>query len=447
MVPVTPRAPVAAGTVLAGAWRIEALVGEGGMGSVYRAVDLKLGREVAVKLLSGALLASPAFVRRFEHESRLLARLEHPSIVPIYAVGQEEAQPFFVMKHLRGESLRARLRGAPFSAPELLVLVTDLCSALDYVHGRGLVHRDIKPSNIFLGEDGRVTLLDFGISRDLSEETRSGFSLGTPAYMSPEQLTGQDVGPAADLYSLGVVIFELLTGTLPFHAESDIAVGYQHVHTPAPDPRETSPRVGPVMAEVVKRALAKDPSARHPSGAALAEAFAAALEEDRSPRPVPRRRGFQGRLAAAVASLGLMAVALGLFWPHHAPEKASAIVIASSTSAVPGVLPEPPAPKPVAVAIPEEEPAVTAAPAASKRLRLPRNAKLAELRVITLSMGQATWASLSVDGKPVGGTPAALHLPAGLHRLRVERPGFAPLEREVHLSPSSPVALQLELRR
>ncbi|MFP2932153.1 protein kinase domain-containing protein, partial [Pyxidicoccus sp. 3LG] len=211
--------PLQPGDVLEGKWRLEELLGAGGMGQVYRARDLALDRSVAIKLLHDALCEDPESVARFEREARAMARLEHAHIAPIHAVGQEGGRPFIVMKHLEGMSLARYLRSLPGPLPlsEVLALARQLCAGLAFIHQRGCVHRDIKPGNIFLSPAGHATLLDFGIlwERRGSEATGSGVRLGTPSYMAPEQARGEPVDSRADLYSLGLVLLEVSTGLPP----------------------------------------------------------------------------------------------------------------------------------------------------------------------------------------------------------------------------------------
>jgi serine/threonine-protein kinase len=272
--------PVRVNDVLEGKWRLERKLGEGGMGTVYLAHDLQLDRKVAIKILASSLTGDAELVTRFEREARLTASLEHPHIVPVYAVGEVEGRPFIVMKKLEGRTLAAYLReSGPLRGDELMVLMRQLCSGLDFIHARGFIHRDIKSGNIFIGHDGLATILDFGIlrtSQNAEALTRTGMVMGTPQYMSPEQALGaKEIDHRADLYALAVLLFECLTGTLPFEAESELSLIQMQAHAAAPDVRERAPWVPAAVAEVVKHALAKRPEDRYASAGELL----AALEE------------------------------------------------------------------------------------------------------------------------------------------------------------------------
>jgi len=281
--------PVRMNDVLEGKWRLERKLGEGGMGTVYLAHDLQLDRKVAIKILASSLAGDSELVTRFEREARLTASLEHPNIVPVYAVGEMEGRPFIVMKKLEGRTLAAYLRevGA-LPGDEVLSLMRQLCSGLDFIHARGFIHRDIKSGNIFIGPDGLATILDFGIlrtSENAEALTRTGMVMGTPQYMSPEQALGaREIDHRADLYALAVLLFECLTGTLPFEAESELSLIQMQAHAPPPELIDRAPWVPPSVAEVVKRALAKRPEERYASAGELLVALEDAYD-GRVPAP------------------------------------------------------------------------------------------------------------------------------------------------------------------
>ncbi|HME91702.1 MAG TPA: serine/threonine-protein kinase, partial [Myxococcaceae bacterium] len=289
--------PVRIHDVLEGKWRLERKLGEGGMGTVYLAHDLQLDRKVAVKILASSLSGDAELVARFEREARMTASLEHPNIVPVYAVGKLENRPFIVMKKLEGRTLAAHLRecGA-FSGEELLALMRQLCAGLDFIHARGFIHRDIKSGNIFIGPEGLATILDFGIlrtSENAEALTRTGMVMGTPQYMSPEQALGaKEIDHRADLYALAILLFECLTGTLPFEAESELSLIQMQAHAPAPDVIDRAPWVPRLVSDVVKRALSKRPEERYGSAgellAALEDAYAGKVPAPvgTSPRPL-----------------------------------------------------------------------------------------------------------------------------------------------------------------
>ena len=268
-------APLAA--ALAGQYDIERELGRGGMGVVYLARDVKLDREVAIKVLP-PLLAGGADVReRFLREARTAARLSHPNIVAIHRADEIDSRVFFVMGYIAGESLAERLRRAgPLSPSEAVPIVRDVALALGYAHERGIVHRDIKPENILLdASSGRAMVTDFGIARvaEAAPLTMTGQVLGSVHYMSPEQVSGERLDGRSDLYSLGVVAFQALSGRLPFDNESASAVIVAHVTKAAPTLLSVAPRVPVALASVIDACLAKEPDARYATGSALARAL------------------------------------------------------------------------------------------------------------------------------------------------------------------------------
>jgi serine/threonine-protein kinase len=279
--------PVRVADVLAGRYRLEEKVGEGGMGTVFVAHDQELDRKVAVKLLAASLMHDAEVLERFEREARLTAKLDHPNIVPIYDVGRHEGRPFIVMKLLQGDSLVGRLRAkGGFTTDETLKLMRQLAAGLDYIHAQGFIHRDIKAGNIFLSPEGHATILDFGILRSKTATTgitRTGMVMGTPHYMAPEQALGlKDVDHRVDLYALAVVLFECLTGTLPFEADSELRLIQLQAHAPPPEILDRAPWIPRPVADVVRRALAKKPEDRFDSAAELVAALEQAYVEAKS---------------------------------------------------------------------------------------------------------------------------------------------------------------------
>lgn len=280
--------------VLSGRYRLVEKVGEGGMGTVYVAHDLELDRQVAVKLLASNLVHDEDVVVRFEREARLTAALDHPNIVPVYDVGRVDARPYIVMKLLQGDTLAAVLREkGGLTSDETQSLLKQLASGLDYLHAKGFIHRDIKAGNIFVGPGGLATILDFGILRSKSGSeglTRTGMVMGTPHYMAPEQALGlKDVDHRVDLYALGVVLFECLTGTLPFEADSELRLIQMQAHAPPPDIIDRAPWISRPVADVVRKALAKSPTDRFGSGAELAKALENAYRTSKGHPAAPPR--------------------------------------------------------------------------------------------------------------------------------------------------------------
>ena len=249
---------------LAPEYEVQDELGRGGMALVYQALERELGREVAVKVLPFALAFDAEFVERFQREARTAAQLEHPNIIPIYRVGLSGRVIFFVMKFLRGGSLAGLLqRRGRLTAPEIRRLLVDCASALAYAHQRGIVHRDMKPDNVMFDEFGQVLLTDFGIAKAMSggRLTGTGMSIGTPHYMSPEQARAQNIDGRSDIYSLGVVAYQCLTGQVPFDGEDSFAIGYKHITEPLP-PLMLTGADDRQLYETIRRMMMKDPGDR-----------------------------------------------------------------------------------------------------------------------------------------------------------------------------------------
>ncbi|KAA0251490.1 MAG: serine/threonine protein kinase [Acidobacteria bacterium] len=263
-----------------GRYELEALLGQGGMAEVYRARDTSLARTVAVKVIHATHARDPQFLGRFLTEARLVARLEHPGILPVYDFGEEDGLPFLVMQYLEGGTLRERLAGRPIPPALAVSWVAQLAEALDFAHAAGVLHRDVKPANVLVGRGERLALADFGIAKMLESTTgltSTGMVIGTPVYMAPEQASGKPASPASDRYALAVMAYEVLTGAPPFDGESALALMHQHVTTPAPLPSSRLPGLTKDLDPVFETALAKRPEARHPTCRAFAEALATSL--------------------------------------------------------------------------------------------------------------------------------------------------------------------------
>jgi len=257
-------------------YRIETELGSGGMGVVYRAVDTLLGRPVALKRLHRHLMREQGLVARFQAEARAAARLDHPNVVAVHDVGELDGELYFTMQYVEGESLRAVIdRQGPLPLDQLLWLGGQLASALDYVHRHGVIHRDIKPENILLDASGNARITDFGIARAANHTrlTVAGTMMGTPEYMSPEQVKGAEVDHRTDIYSLGVLLFEMGTGQVPFAGDTPFAVGMQHCEQAPPDPALLQPAYPPWLSTVVQRCLAKLPDQRFATAGEVASAL------------------------------------------------------------------------------------------------------------------------------------------------------------------------------
>ncbi len=265
-----------------GRYVITGRIGRGGMGMVYRGLDEALEREVAVKTLNAEGTLDTDSRRRFEVEARAAARLQHPNIVTVYELGEDRGLPFIAMEMLPGADLEAVLRsGEDIPLTEKLDVVAQVCRGLAYAHERGIVHRDIKPSNVRLLEDGTAKIMDFGIAkREGIHLTKTGMMVGTVHYMSPEQVRGKPLDGRSDVFSVGVILYELLAGERPFRGEGATQVLYKIVNEEPPPPDLTAlGDFAPRLQEILQRALAKDPDARYPGAAALGDDLAAMLED------------------------------------------------------------------------------------------------------------------------------------------------------------------------
>ena len=275
--------PPQPGDVIADRYELEELVGTGGMSSVFRAHDRQLDRRVAIKILHEHYAQDPEYLERFRREARAVARLSHPNIVTVIDRGDDGGRQFIVFEHVDGENLKELvLRSGRLPVGQALELALAIADGLSFAHQHGLVHRDVKPQNVLLSSEGEVKVTDFGIARSLHVDhgvTQTGTVLGTGEYLSPEQASGKQVSPATDVYSLGVVLWELLAGDVPFVGENFVAVALRHVNEPPPHLRERRTDVSPRLDAAVQRALAKDPAQRFPSMAAFAKELRACLAE------------------------------------------------------------------------------------------------------------------------------------------------------------------------
>src|SRR5436305_7239258 len=262
------------GELFDGRYRLERKCGSGGMADVYLATDESLGRSVAIKILSDRYAQDDGFVERFRREASSAAGLNHPNIVAVYDRGEAEGTYYIAMEYLDGPTLKDEItRRAPLPEPEAIAWATQALDALDFAHRRGVIHRDVKPHNMVLTEDGRLKVTDFGIARaaNTQQMTEVGSIVGTAQYLSPEQARGQAVGPQSDLYSMGVVLYEMLSGELPFTGESAVDIAMKQVSDTPPPLNRRNRLVSPAMEQVVMRALAKDPALRFSSAKAMAE--------------------------------------------------------------------------------------------------------------------------------------------------------------------------------
>lgn len=318
-------------------YRITGKLGEGGMGVVYRAEDTRLQRTVALKVLPGESV-SPADRERFIREAQSAAQVHHPNICPIFEVDEDQGRLFFVMALVEGPSLRTLLKQGPVPIERAVEIAAQVASGLDAAHRQGVIHRDIKCANIVEGLYGQPCILDFGLAlrSDASRLTRTGGFVGTPAYMSPEQAEGRPVDHRTDLWSLGVVLYELLTGELPFRRDGELPTLYAIVNENPKPPSALRPGVPPVLDELVLTCLAKEPANRYQSAAELSERLRQiqagmasgqpTVTLDRPARPLRRRR--TGLWIAVAAALTLVsAAALWRWLPTRVPEQKEVVVL------------------------------------------------------------------------------------------------------------------------
>jgi serine/threonine-protein kinase len=271
--------------MLGGRYRMESLLGQGGMAQVYKGTDTVLGRPVAIKILAAQYAKDQSFVDRFRREAQSAARLNHPNVVGVYDTGSDDGTQYIVMEYVEGRTLADFLSSGGSLLPERAVeLASSVCIALSEAHKAGIVHRDIKPGNIMVTRGGEVKVMDFGIARAATAETVTATAtvLGTASYLSPEQAQGKRVDARSDIYSLGIVLYEMLVGRVPFGGDSAVAVAYKHVQEPPEPPSRINPDISPSLEAVVMRALAKNPDNRYQT----ADEFCADLDRVRRGMPV-----------------------------------------------------------------------------------------------------------------------------------------------------------------
>jgi Protein kinase domain len=301
--------PTGAGTDFVG-YRVEDVIGRGGMGVVYRAHDLRLKRTVALKLIAPELALDERFRERFARETELAMALEHPNVVPIYDAGEVDGRLYLAMRLVDGTDLKALLaREGALEPAHAAAICGQVAKALDAAHAKGLVHRDVKPSNVLLDASEHVYLADFGLTRRLEEQgalAGDGRSIGTPAYLAPEQIEGRTVDGRADVYALGCLLFECLTGSVPFPRASRLASAWAHLEEEPPPPSEQRPELPTALDAVIERALAKEPEERYSTCGALSAAAEQAL--GLRERPILRRH--RAVLIGGVAIVALLAAAL-----------------------------------------------------------------------------------------------------------------------------------------
>ncbi len=277
-------------------YEIREELGRGGMATVYRAYDPLFEREVALKILNREMLDDPQVRERFERETKIIAKLEHAAIVPVYDVGRDNNQLFFVMRYMSGGSLTERIQDRALSLSQMAHIIQRVAAALDYAHDRGVIHRDLKPGNILFDEYNNAYISDFGIAKltqAATKLTNSGI-IGTPTHMSPEQARGEGVDGRSDIYSLGVILFEMLSGKTPYDATTPLGMAFKHATYPVPRILNVNPNLPAGVEAVIEKVMAKERDQRYKTGAEFTDAFTATLPEPFTPdvntvMPIPVR--------------------------------------------------------------------------------------------------------------------------------------------------------------
>ncbi len=325
-----------------GIYEVKAELGRGGMATVYRAYDSRFEREVAVKVLPGELLHSdPQFRLRFEREAKIIAQLEHTAIVPVYDVGEADGQPYFVMRYMNGGSLSERIKAGGLTIEDAARILGAIAPGLDEAHSKGIIHRDIKPSNILFDKRGNPYISDFGIAK-LSQAQAGNVTgsaiIGTPAYMSPEQAQGTEIDGRADIYALGIILFEMLTGQQPFQADTPMAVAIKHITDPVPHIRKLKPQLSEGIDAIIQKAMAKDKNQRFATAVEMTNALQQVARHEptklqtkmsfptikASPKEVaaqaiPQKRSFNALfIVLPVLALGAIAVIAGGLFVYNA---------------------------------------------------------------------------------------------------------------------------------
>ncbi|MDX9787855.1 MAG: serine/threonine-protein kinase [Desulfobacterales bacterium] len=382
-----------------GRYEIQKELGKGAMGVVYQAHDPEIDRRVALKVLRPDRVTSEDFLQRFLKEAKAIGRLSHPHIVTVYDVGRDHDTVYIAMEFLEGRPLDEIFKGNPLRLEEIIHIGIQVAAALDYGHSQGIVHRDIKPSNIMLAPNGDIKITDFGIAHiedtAAPQLTQAGEILGTPVYMSPEQVKGQPVDGRSDLYSLGVILYEMSTGRRPFSGNNLAAIFHAITGEEPAEPIAAEPFVAcgasRALSDLILKCLNKDPGKRFQSGQSMVEALSACLSTDSGTKSVnqPLSRKTAKRRAFAIAAVCTLIVAAGLIWflSGHTP------------------LVTPPAP--------------------ISRPRTP-------LPVLNIS-SNPDGAQVYLDGSFKGNTPLKIDLPVGKYEVRVSLPDYHEYEAQVQL--------------
>ncbi|HEU0295978.1 MAG TPA: protein kinase [Anaerolineales bacterium] len=265
-----------------GSYQVVTALGEGGMAAVYKAYQPSMDRYVALKVLPRHFASDPQFTSRFQQEARILARLQHPHILQVFDFGESDGYTYIVMPFVESGTLTDLMQGQPLALAQIRKIISQIGDALDYAHQRGLIHRDVKPSNVLMDQRGNCLLTDFGLAKIIEgsiQLTTSGMILGTPAYMSPEQGLGQPIDWRSDIYSLGVILYQMATGRIPYQAETPLAIVHKHIYDPLPMPHTLNEALPEALERVILKALAKKPEDRFGNASEMVNALQAAIAD------------------------------------------------------------------------------------------------------------------------------------------------------------------------
>jgi eukaryotic-like serine/threonine-protein kinase len=389
-------------------------LGKGAMGIVYKAHDPNLDIDVALKVLRKDRIASEPFVRRFIAEARALGRLDHPEIVRVFNVDRDGDNVFIAMELISGTPISALMKQEPASAAAVADFAVKMAQTLDYAHRKGIIHRDVKPSNILSLADGKLKVTDFGIARiedpSRAEETQAGEILGTPAYMSPEQVLGRPVDGRSDLFSLGIILYEMATGSRPFQGDGISALFNAITNAEPPPIHSINAAIPRPLSDAIMKCLRKSPQQRYADGREMAVAITAAAAPAAPAAPAPAGTGKKAaaprQIAIAAGSVAVLSVAALLIWRGAASS-------------------------------PPRDAVTVAAPPAVQST----SEKTAHLKAETIPAG----ATIAVDGSPAGLTPAAIALAPGKHELVIALPGYEKWEAQVEMEKEveTPVSVAL----
>lgn len=400
-----------------GIYKIKSELGRGGMATVYCGYDPRFEREVAVKVLPSELLhADPQFRLRFEREAKIIAQLEHSAIVPVYDVGEADGQPYFVMRYMTGGSLSDRIKAGGLTIDDAARILGAIAPALDEAHSNGIVHRDIKPSNILFDKRGNPYISDFGIaklSQAQSGNVTGSAIIGTPAYMAPEQAQGTEVDGRADIYALGIILFEMLTGKQPYEADTPMAVAIKHITDPVPHIHQTNPKLPASMDTIIQRAMAKDKTQRYPTAVEMTNALRESARDEtiklqtkivaptvkaRVQSSLPKK-GFNV-LLVIVPVIAIAALAGGFFlFNRNRNSPATELPVNTSTSAPLPTETSAPVDNPTSIPIVDIEPTITATslPPTATEITVPALPAFGGADKIALVANNEIW-MMNVDG-------------------------------------------------